>query len=175
MNKLLDKAQSLEADLHHLAQEMSRLAYAGHPAGSTALQYARQEFRELEATYKTKVQQLATLGHSLVLASLNDQVARAAHHLDWHARRPALRPVPSAVGGARYVTELLVLHMFLPGFYKALTEWGGAVVSERPHPTNRDAGYYTVSLDCVNELFELGSYMVLNFYESKFEGGLHRD
>jgi hypothetical protein len=174
MTELLNKAQSLEADLHHLAQEMNRLAYANHPAGSTALQYARQEFRELEATYKTKVQQLASLGHSLVLASLNDQVARAAHHLDWNARRPALRPVPSAVGGARYVTEVLVLHMFLPGFYKALHEWGGVVVSERPHPGSGDSAFYTVSLDCVNELFELGSYMVMNYYQDKV-GGLRHD
>jgi hypothetical protein len=170
MTELLTKAQGLENDLHHLAQEMNRLAYTNQPVGPVALQYARQEFRELEATYKTKVQQLATLGHSLVLVSLNDQVARAAHHFDWSARRPAPRPVPSAVGGARYVTEVMVLHLFRPGFYKALTEWGGVVVSERPHPSS-DAAYYTVSLDCVNELFELGSYMVMNYYESKVEAG----
>jgi hypothetical protein len=172
MTKLLTKAQSLENDLHHLTREMTRLSHTTHPAGSPERHAARREFRELEATYQTKVHQLAALGQTLVLASLQEQVLRAQHRLEAAALPPA-RPVPSAVGGARYVTELLVLDMMVGGFYKALGEWGGVVVSERPHPTAHDSTSYTVSLDCVNELFELGTYMVLNHYESKVEGGHH--
>lgn len=171
MNELLNKAQSLENDLAHLAEEMARLAHTTHPVGSVELQYARQEFRELETTYQTKVQQLAKLGHSLVLANLNDQVARAVARLEGQTMQLAARPVPSAVGGNRYVTELLVLDMLLPGFYQALREWGGVVVKEWPKTSQRlDATVFTVSLDCVNELFELGAYMVLNQYQRKVAG-----
>jgi len=171
----LSPADRLQADLAHLAQEMTKLSHAAHPAGSAALQYARQEFRELEATFKTKVQQLAALGERPNIVGLSQQVARAGERLDWSAARQPAKPVPSAAGGARYVAEVPVVHYMVPAFYKALDEWGAAVVSERPSLGCKgevfETVYYTISLETVNDMFMIGEFMVLNHYADKPEGG----
>lgn len=173
----LSQADRLQADLGHLSQEMTRLAYTTHPAGSAELQYARQEFRELEATFNTKVQQLAALGERPNIVGLTDHVTRAAERLDWHAARPATKPAPSAAGGQRYVEEVSVPHYMIPAFYSALDDLGAVVVSERPSLGCKgqvyDSTWYTISLEWAKDLFEVATFMVLHYYAGKPEGG-HR-
>ncbi len=162
MCKLQDKGRALEADLAHLAQEMTRIAHTTHPVGSAARQYAKQEFRELEATYHSKVQELGQLGRSLVLASLSDQVRRAAAAIEGTRVHRCLGPAPSAAGGVRFVEEVWVSPDMMLALFEALDELDGHVLSQRPSGRYPNSPlYFTVSLASARDLFQLGTFTVL--------------
>lgn len=106
--------------------------------------------------------------------------ALAASELKWTASQreleqegvlPYHRPVPSAVGGARYVTEVWVDHDMEDAFREALAEQGGVVVKERramgTTGVTYDMSYYTISLVRVSDLFEVGRCMVLHYYANR--------
>ncbi|MGI4833307.1 MAG: hypothetical protein ACRYFK_07580 [Janthinobacterium lividum] len=89
---------------------------------------------------------------------------------------PAARAVPSAVGGARFVTEVWVGNYMVQAFLVACDECGVAIVQKRPSlgygSVVNDLSYYTISLASANDLFELGRFMVLHQLALQGEQGL---
>jgi hypothetical protein len=87
--------------------------------------------------------------------------------------QPAVKPVvPSAVGGARYVTEVWISSYLDAAFRCACDECGVVIVEKRPSygfgSVVNDLHYYTISLPTSNDLFELGRFTVL--HQQAFDG-----
>jgi hypothetical protein len=170
------QAARLIDDLDHLTHELAQLVEAtqGLTPGTPAWERARRDWKELNDTYSTKEQMLRQLSGTApqplagALAFAQATWAASEQELLEEKVLPLNPPPPSAVGGARYVTDVNVGHYMLAAFLQALKEFGGAVVSTRPSIGCKghiyESTWYTISLESVDHLFEVGRFMVLNYY-----------
>lgn len=175
------QAARLVEELDHLGNELRQLtdSEAGLQHGSPAWNAIRRTWKELNDTYSSKEQQLIAIAGPRnkalagALAFAEASWATSERQLLAEGVLPLSKPVPSAVGGARYILDVAIQHYMLEAFLKALEEMGGAVAGTRPMLGSQgqvfDTTFYTISLVSVDDQFEVARLMVLNYYANKFE------
>jgi hypothetical protein len=178
------QAARLVDDLQHLGRELSQLHLASLTLQPGTASWARneRETREVNETFSSKEARLLAIAGREPMAGAQAFAelgwARAERELREEGVLPLTKPAPSAVGGARYVREIPVSNYMVPAFLDALGEMRGAVVSTRPSIGCKgvvfDTTYYTISLESVDDQFEVATLMVLNYYATKQEKGAVR-
>lgn len=75
---------------------------------------------------------------------------------------------PSAVGGARYVRDVYVPDYLAAAFRETLANWSAFIVrkwpSVGPYGQVYAAHYYEISLEEVDDQFEIGKFMVMQYH-----------